>query len=309
MKRLLICFLLVLAGISPRIAGSEVIDRIIAIVNDDIVTLAELEKHVQIEKHGRFVTVNEYFRNLQLRERIDAFVDNLLIKQQAKKLKIDVSRKEVDNIVNNIKKQYLVNEEELKEQLKKDNISYSDFLDGLKTSTLRGKVLSQVISPEVLVTDGMLRDYYNKHIDEYREEEYRLKQIFISNKVPDPLKKAFDAHTLLKEGRSFESVAKEFSDDPSGPEGGDIGAVKSEELIPELRDAVRNLAPGAYTNIVRTPYGALILKLVETKKGSTIGFEVVKDKVHERIIREETDKRYRDFVTKLRKGSYIEVKI
>ena len=309
MKRFLITALFVLASLSPRIACGEVVDRIIAIVNDDIVTLAELEKYVQVEKHGRFVTVNEYFRNMQLRERIDAFVDNLLIKQQAKKLKIDVSRKEIDNIVNNIKKQYLINEEELKEQLKKDNISYSDFVEGLKATTLRGKVLTQVISPEVLVTDSMLKEYYSKHVDEYREEEYRLRQIFTSNKSTDPQKKASEAYAMLKEGRPFESVAKEFSDDPSGPEGGDIGLVKSEELIPELREAVRTLTPGAYTTVIRTPYGFLILKLVETKKGSTIDFDVVKDKVHERIVREETDKRYKDYVNKLRKSSYIEVKI
>ena len=309
MKRFLITALFVLASLSPRIACGEVVDRIIAIVNDDIVTLAELEKYVQVEKHGRFVTVNEYFRNMQLRERIDTFVDNLLIKQQAKKLKIDVSRKEIDNIVNNIKKQYLINEEELKEQLKKDNISYSDFVEGLKATTLRGKVLTQVISPEVLVTDSMLKEYYSKHVDEYREEEYRLRQIFVSNKSTDPQKKASEAYALLKEGRPFESVAKELSDDPSGPEGGDIGLVKSEELIPELREAVRTLTPGAYTTVIRTPYGFLILKLVETKKGSTIDFDVVKDKVHERIVREETDKRYKDFVNKLRKASYIEVKI
>ncbi len=309
MKRLLISFILVLVGLLPHIACGEVVDRIIAIVNDDMVTLAEVEKHVQVEKHGKYVTVNEYFRNLQLRQRIDALIDSLLIKQQAKKLKIDVSRKEVDGIVNNIKKQYLINDEELKQQLKKDDINYNDFLEGLKMTTLRGKVLAQVISPEVLVTDRMLREYYDKHIDEYREEEYRLGQIFISNKSPDPPKKAMEAFTSLKEGTSFESAARQFSDDPSGPEGGDIGSIQSEELIPQLREAVRTLSPGAYTNPIMTPYGLVILKLKEMKRGKTIDFELVKDKVHERIVREETDKRYKDFVNKLRKASYIEVKI
>jgi len=309
MKRFLIASIFVLASLFPRIAGSEVIDRIVAIVNDDMVTLAELEKHVQVEKHGKFVTVNEYFRNMKLLQRIDAVIDTLLIKQQAKKLKIDVSRKEVDGIVSNIKKQYLVNDEELKEQLKKDHIIYSDFLEGLKMNALRGKVLAQVISPEVLVTDRMLREYYDKHIEEYREEEYGLGQIFVSNKSPDPQKKALEALASLKAGTPFESVAKQFSDDPSGPEGGDIGSIKSDELIPDLRDAVRTLIPGAYTDVIRTPYGLLILKLKETRRGKTIDFEVVKDKVHERIVREETDKRYRDFVSKLRKASYIEVKI
>jgi len=309
MNRFIATFFLILTISFPLISNCEIVDRVIAIVNDDIITLIELEKYVHVEKHGKYVSVNEYFRNIKLLERIDALVDNLLIKQQAKKLKIDVSDKEIDAIINNIKKQYLITEEELKEQLKKDNVNFKDFIEGLRTSTLRTRVLSQVISPEVLVTDNGLIEFYNKHIADYREELYKLKQIFISNNQSNPQNKATAAHNQLKEGKPFESIAKEFSDDPSGPDGGDIGFIKSEDLIPELKGAVRTLTPGAYTDVIRTPYGFLILKLIETKKGDTIAFEAVKDKIHERIIQEESGKRYKEYINKLRKSSYIEVKI
>jgi peptidyl-prolyl cis-trans isomerase SurA len=224
-------------------------------------------------------------------------------------MKIDVSDKEINSIINNIKKQYLITEEELKEQLKKDKVNFKDFVEGLKTNLFRTKVLSQVISPEVLVTDNNLIEFYNKHIGDYKEEMYRLKQIFVSNNQSDPQNKVMTAFNQLKEGKPFESIAKEFSDDPSGPDGGDIGLVKSVDLIPELKGAVRTLAPGEHTDIIRTPYGFLILKLIETKKGDTIAFEAVKDNIHERIIQEESEKRYREYINKLRKSSYIEVKI
>jgi peptidyl-prolyl cis-trans isomerase SurA len=309
MKRFIAAVFIVLTVIFPRISNCEIVDRVIVIVNDDIITLMELEKYVHVEKHGKYVSVNEYFRNIKLLEKVDALIDNLLIKQQAKKMKIDVSNKEIDSIINNIKKQYLVTEDELKEQLKKDNIDFKDFIEGLKTNTLRTKVLSQVISPEVLVTDNNLIEFYNKHISDYKEEVYKLKQIFITNNQSDPQNKAMTAYSQLKGGKPFESIAKEFSDDPSGPDGGDIGLVKSEDLIPELKGAVRALTPGEYTDIIRTPYGFLILKLIETKQGDTIAFEAVKDKIHERIIQEESEKRYKEYISKLRKSSYIEVKI
>jgi peptidyl-prolyl cis-trans isomerase SurA len=309
MNLLVAAILLALTIIFPRISHGEIVDRVIAIVNDDIITLIELEKYVHVEKHGKYVSVNEYFRNIKLLGRIDALINNLLIKQQAKKLKIDVSNKEIDSIVNNIKKQYLITEDELKEQLKKDNVNFKDFVEGLKTNIIRSKVLSQVISPEVLIADNILVEYYNKHITDYKEEMYKLKQIFISNKQSDAQNKVMTAYSQLKEGKPFESIAKEFSDDPSAPEGGDIGFVKSEDLIPELKGAVRALTPGGYTDIIRTPYGFLILKLIEIKKGDTVPFEVVKDKIHERIIQEESEKRYKAFIDKLRKSSYIEVKI
>jgi peptidyl-prolyl cis-trans isomerase SurA len=309
MNRFIATVLLVLIILFPFISNCEIVDRVIAIVNDDIITLMELEKYVHVEKHGKFVSVNEYFRNIKLLQKIDTLTENLLIKQQAKKLKIDVSEKEIDLIVNNIKKQYLITEDELKEQLKKDNVNFQDFIDGLRTNVLRTKVLSQVISPEVLVRDSDLIEFYNTHVTDYKEEEYKLKQIFISNNQNDAQNKIMTAYSQLKEGKPFESVAKEFSVDPSGPDGGDIGFVKSEDLIPELRGAVRTLTPGTYTNIIRTPYGFLILKLIEIKKGDTIAFETVKDKIHERVIQEETEKKYKDYINKLRKSSYIEVKI
>lgn len=301
--------LFILSLFLPAVLHSEIVDRIIAIVNDDVITLQELEKYVHVEKKDKFVSVNEYLRNIQLKEKIDVFIESLLLKQQAKKLKIEVSDKEVEDIIGNIKKQYLITEVELKEQLKKDNVSYKDFYEGLRMNVIRGRVLTRVISPDVLVTEEILKEYYKQHADEYKEEELKLQQIMVSNKREDAQNRALKAYNLLIEGKPFETVAKEFSDDPSSVHGGDIGYVKKEELIPELRQQLNLVLPGMHTHVIKTPYGFHILKLVEVKKGDTTTFEALKEKIHERIVQEESEKRYKEYINKLRKSSYIEVKI
>jgi len=287
----------------------EVVDRIIAIVNDDIITLKEVESYVHVEKKNQFTSIDEYLRNLQLKEKLDFFINALLIKQQAKKLKIDVSDKEVELIIENIKKQNLITEIELKEQLKKDNITYDNFAEGIKLNVLRNRVLTRVISPEVKVTDAMLKEYYDKHKDEYRDMEYHLKQIFISGQKNDGNQRAANAYKLLDQGKTFEDVAMEFSDDPSGKQGGDIGFVKADELLPALNESVKLLVPNTYTNVVQTPYGFHILKLIEIKKTDLAPFEALKDKIHEQIVLQESEKRYNEYMKKLRQSSYIEVKI
>jgi parvulin-like peptidyl-prolyl isomerase len=285
-------------------------DRIIAIVNDDIITLKEAEKHVQVEKDGRFVSINEYLTNLKLQEKIDLLIDDVLIRQQAKRLRIEVEEKEVEAIIENIKKQYLIDDAELKQKLKDDNISYEDFKLGLRSNVLKGRLLNRVISPEVNVTEQDLRQYYDKHKDEFIDEEYRLQQIFVSGQRPDGQKRAAEAYKLLQEGKSFEDVVKDFSDDTkSSAAGGDIGFVKKVDLIPQLREVAGFLAVGVYSSIITTPYGFHILKLVEKKKGETITFEMAKDTINEKVVQEESEKRYKDYIVKLRKGSYIEVKI
>lgn len=309
MRRILssisIFLLILLSGISH----AEIVDRIIAIVNDEIITLKDLEKYIQVEKQGKYVSINEYYRNIKLKEKIDHFIDDLLIRQQAKKLKIEVTDKDVDLIIDNIKKQHLITDQELKEQLKKENIDYKDFYNGLRTNQLRNRVLSRVISAEILVTEDNLRDYYNRHLDEFREDEYRLQQIFISNKKKDANKIALKAYSLLQEGKAFEDVAREFSDDPTAPLGGDLGLVKKDDLIPELKEGLSVIIPGTYTHVIRTPYGFHILKLVQEKKGDLIPYEQVKTRIHERIVQIESEKRYKEFIEKLRKSSFIEVKI
>ena len=309
MKTTLCIAFFVLSLVMPALCAGEVMDRIIAIVNDDIITLKEAEKHVRVEKEGRFVSINEYLTNLRLQEKIDVLIDDVLIRQQAKKFKIDVSDKEVEGIIDNIKKQYLIDDAELKEKLKEDNISYDDFIAGLRSNVVKGRLLARVISPEVNVTEKDLRQYYDKHKDEFVDEEYRLQQIFVSGQR-DGQKRVTEAYNLLQEGKSFESVAKDYSDDTkSASAGGDIGYVKKVDLIPQLRAAVVFLTPGVYSSIITTPYGFHILKLVEKKKGETLTFEMARDSIHEKIVQAESEKRYKDYVGKLRKGSYIEVKI
>ena len=309
MSRFIAVIFLVFTFCFPAISFCEIVDRIIAIVNDDVLTLKEAEKYVQIETQGKYVSVNEYFRNIQLLEKISALIDGILIKQQARKLKISVSDKEVDRIVDNIKKQYLIDDEQLKSKLKGEGINYKDFYEGIRMNTLRGRVMSQVISPDVVVTDKTLKEYYEAHADEFRDEEYRLQQIFVSNRTPNAQQKIFTAYSLLKQGTPFEEVAKKFSEDPSAAQGGDIGYVKKGDLVPGLREAIGALAPGGYTDILTTPYGFHVLRQAEVKKGNTLPFDEVKGKIHERIVIEESEKRYKEYMEKLKQSAYIEVKI
>ncbi|MBP6941109.1 MAG: peptidyl-prolyl cis-trans isomerase [Syntrophorhabdaceae bacterium] len=309
MSKLYGIFLVILSLMLPAGIQGEVVDRIIAIVNDDIITLKDVERYVHVEKQGKYTSVNEYLRNLELKEKIDIFINDMLIKQQAKKLKIDISDREVEGIVENVKKQNLITETELREQLKKENITYKDFRDGIKMNILRSRVLARVISPEVKITDDDLKEYYDKHLNEFKEEEYRLKQIFVSGQRQDGAQRAMAAYKLLSEGKPFEDVAAEWSDDPSAKTGADIGYVKKEDLMPQLKQSLSQVTPGSYTQVIQTPYGFNILKLVDVKKSGTLPFDAAKDAIRGKVVFDESEKRYKEYINKLRKSSYIEVKI
>jgi peptidyl-prolyl cis-trans isomerase SurA len=296
--------------ISFASARAEVVDRVIAIVNDEIITMKDLEAFVKIERKAtKFTSIDEYFRNLQMRQRLDTFVEGVLIKQQAKRMGITVSDQEVTGFIEGIKKQNLISDEELKEQLKKDKVTYEQFREGIKMNLLRTRLLMRVVSTEVSITENALKSYYDSHQDYFKEEEFHVQHIFISGQHKDIRERAEKAYKQLTAGTPFEEVARNFSDDPSANQGGDIGFVKRSDLLPTLREALGNLQPGAFSIVVPTPYGLHIMKLIEVKKAGVLPYEEVKKVVGERMMMEESTKRYRDYIDKVKKSSYIEVKI
>jgi len=304
--------LILLAGLSllyPFTSGGEVVDKIVAIVNDDIITMSDVERYVRVEKQGRFTSADEYFRNAGLKDKLDAFIENTLIEQQAKKLKIEISDLEVQMVVDSIKKQNLITEEDLKEQLRKANSSYKSFFEGIRSNLVRTKVLARTISPDVVLSEASIKEYYEANPDEFRAEEYWLQQVFISSRRQEAPARAQAAYNALQQGKPFEQAAREYSDDPSAKQGGDIGYVKKEDLVPELRQAINLLIPGTYSHPVQTPYGYHIIKVLDVRKSDALPFDAVKESIQEKIVQKESEKRYKEYVAKLRASSYIEVKI
>jgi peptidyl-prolyl cis-trans isomerase SurA len=298
--------IMVLTGLG---AQAEVVDRVIAIVNDDIITLKDFEAYVKIEKRTKFTSIDEYFRNLQMKDRLEAYVEGVLVKQQAKKMGITATDSEVEGFIEGIKKQNLISDAELREQLKKDNVTYEQFREGVRLNILRTRLLMRVVSTEVSVTEAGLKSYYDSHQDLFREEEFHIQQIFISGQHADIRERAEKAYTQLTSGTPFADVARSLSDDPSARQGGDIGFVKRSDLLPTLRDGLNNLPPGSFTPVIPTQYGLHILKLLEVKQAEVLPYEEVKKAVNDRMVMEESNKRYRDYMDKLKKTSYIEIKI
>jgi peptidyl-prolyl cis-trans isomerase SurA len=309
MKRILLCLISALLCSTALPSRGEVVDRIVAVVNDDVVTLREVEKYVAVEKKSRYSSMNEYTRNLELREKLDMFIETLLINQQAKKFKVEVADKEVEEAIANIRKQNIISDSELRSQLKRENIDYKEFTEGIKRTILRNKVQARAVAQDVATDDKSLRAYYDTHTKDYTPEEYRMQHIFVSAQTKDADAVAEAALAQLDRGRPFGDVVQEFSDESAKAQNGDMGFVKPEDLFPELREAIKLLIPGTYTRVVRTPYGYHILRLMEVRKGQAPPFEQVKGQIKERLFRLESEKRWKEFMAKLRSSSYVEVKI
>jgi len=298
-------------AITCMTAHAEVVDRVIAIVNDDIITMKDFEAFIKIERQTttKYTSIDEYFRNLQIKQKLETYVEGVLIKQQAKKLGVVITDQDVANFIEGIQKQNLISDAELREQLRKDNVTYEQFREGIKLNMLKTRLLMRVVSTEISITENALKSYYDSHQDYFKDQEFHIQQIFISGQHKDIRERAEKAYKQLTAGTPFADVARSLSDDPSAPQGGDIGFVKKSDLLPTLRDALNGLQPGSFSVVVPTPYGLHIMKLIEVKQADVLPYEEVKKAIGERMIMEESTKRYHDYIDKIKRSSYIEVKI
>jgi peptidyl-prolyl cis-trans isomerase D len=142
------------------------------------------------------------------------------------------------------------------------------------------------LRPEIKVTDDELRAYYDQHKDEYTlPERVKAQQILfkIQGKTPEEIAKIREKATGVlqraKKGEDFSALAKQFSEDPSASNGGDLGDFGRGQLPPELEKAAFSLGPGATSDLVTTQFGIHIIKVNSKQERRERPFEELKEAI------------------------------
>ena len=168
------------------------------------------------------------------------------------------------------------------------------------------RVLARVL-PQVAIPEAALKEYYKTRINEYSVQEYKLQQIFISGGRPDAVERTRAANDMLQKEQPFEEVARLYSDDAGKM--ANTGFTREEDLVPELKSAIKLLLPGMYSAPVQTQDGFHIVKLLEDRKGTVVPFETARESIQQKLYQENGEKNYKEYMEKLRSNAYIEMKI
>ncbi len=302
---LLFGFSLVLASFSPAEAA-KLEDRIIAVVNKDLIMLSELKRDLLPEQDRlrKLYKGEELERRLRTAEAmgVTKMIERKLQLQAAQNKGVDVSDQEVVQAVEEMKKQG--------EQLNGD--------DPNTTRSVREQLtLMRVVDREVrgliMVADSEMKRYYKEHQDRFAyPEEYQLSQILIRPRNPDELAvaqgRAEALLATLKQGEPFEGLALRFSDSPDASRGGRLGLVRQGELIPALEQALTSLQVGQITGIVETAEGLHIVRVDDKKPRQFRPFEQVKAEIQSLVFQQKTEDQYQLWMADLKNKAYIEIK-
>lgn len=288
------------------------VDRVIAVVNREVITWSELYKYMEFISRDEVknLTPDEKFKYFKKREEefLERLIDTKLQMEEAERYGIFVAESEIDFAINDIKKKYNLTDKEFEENLKKEGMTLNDYKNMMKEQILIGRAVNSLVRSKIIINDSEINSFISTHPELSCDEEgYYVSQIFIKMRENqnEMKEKVNAAIKKLIEGESFSKVASQLSEDASAKTGGAIGLLKKSEISPDLTNVFSKMNVGQISEPMITGNGLYIFKLdgLCFKKGS----EALKNYVRTFIEDEKFKKEYKLWVRSLRQRAYIEI--
>jgi peptidyl-prolyl cis-trans isomerase SurA len=299
---------------------SQVIDRVLAVVNGEVITLSELN-----EAKARFRLHLEIPDPIRMnstdsdpvpgdRELLNRLIEQKLQLQLARKNGIQAETSEVDGLLEEIRRNgRYYTEGDLREALRKEQISVDRYRKNIENDIVILKLANREIKSGIFIDQEELKSYYEKNSDRFRlPDKVRLRQILLLVPSPDReqeiQEKAGEFAARIRNGADFQSLAETYSQGPNAKDGGELGFLETAHLLPAVTQALKGVEAGGVTGPVRTTAGVQIFQVEEISAGQVQPFESVEDAIRDALYQEKAARRYEEWVQNLWNSGQVEVK-
>lgn len=314
-------YIIIAAGIFISVpAIAEIMERIVAVVNGEVITLSELNSAFEpfgkrIEEGYKGPDKEKVIAENRL-AMLNKMIDNIIIDQEAKKSQMIVKDEEVTDTINDLLSRRKMKMEDLVNELAKENSSLEAHRKEVKAHLLRMRLLRREIRSKVAVTEEEIGEYYRRNRDAYEgKEAVRIKQILIlfpkgaDVKTKAKLREEMDAiHKRLLNGEPFDLLAAQFSREPAAATVGDLGFFEKGSMLPAVESVAFSLKKDEISKVIESPVGLHIIQAVDRRGAGIKPIESVREEIKAKLEEEKTDKKYEEWIKELRKKSLIEIK-
>lgn len=306
-KQIIVCMTVILCGLSSM-ASAEIIDRIVAIVNNDIITLSELNKATKPYKENLEAAQKSDEEKEKIAVQIDnqmleQLIDRALTAQQAAKYDISVTEKDIDGAVNNFKESKMMNQEQLEQALAKDGLTYKDYRANMKGEILQSRLISRAVRSQVIITDNDIKEYYDAHGEAFTgAKKYHLRNIVMDSEAGIQA-----VEKKLADNLSFDQLAKQYSQATNAAEGGDLGLFDIGNFSEEIKNSLQTLGKGDHTPILMAGQGYQILYVEEVVMEGNNTLEQVRDQIENILYKEKAEKKFAEWIGSLKENAHIKI--
>jgi peptidyl-prolyl cis-trans isomerase SurA len=302
-------------------SAAQVVDRVAATVDGEVITLSELQERAGPEWQRAEAMApgkeGDEARRAALKRALDALVAEKLIAKAATTLQVDVTEAQVDAALQDIKSRNRFDDEQLDAALATQGLDRAEFRAQLRRELETYQVLQQGVRGRVKLTDEEVRNYYRTHPQEFGgEPEVRVRHIFLpvregATKADEEKARAEGERIRerLRKGEDFAKVAREVSKGPSATDGGDLGWLRRGTIQKQLEDAAFALQDGEISPLVRAGPGFHLVKVEERRTGGGRSFEDVAEEIRVRLYEEQVGKHREQYLEELKRDAHVDVKL
>lgn len=303
--------------------AEDYVDRVVAVVNDDVITLSEVEKAGRnfFERIRAQAPAGEVEMALAKgrKEVLSSLVDKMIVTQKAAELAITVEESEIDGAIEQILARNNATVQDFRKDLATMNLSEQDYRNDLRDQILQSKLIGYQVRSRIVVIEDDIKAYYQKeYTQEKGEGGYHILQMGFNwnNEVAgadtkeEARKKAEEIRARVVAGESFAELAKSNSSLPSAADGGDIGLLGKDEMAAYMKDTILAMHPGEISPLVETDNAFQFFKLLSVREGDVVvkaPYESVKDEIRDVLYRQKMEEQYKDWVKSLKEQAYIEI--
>ncbi len=289
-------------------ANQEIVDRIVAVVNDDIITLSQLHKAVQpylsqVTSSSKSEVEKQQMIESMEKQMLNTLIDRTLTRQEAVRQQISVSDDDVTSAIDNFKQQKGLNQEAFEKGLESEGISLEEYRERVREDIMQSLLVNRVIRSRIIVTQADIEDYFQAHPEKFKKErKYHLRNILTSTEA--------DARTILSrldQGLSFPEAARQFSQAPNAGDGGDLGVFEIQTFNDTIKSAVQPLKKGEYSGVIATGQGFQIVYVEDIIETGGQALDQVRDEIQDILYQKQGEEKFTRWIESLKKNAHIKI--
>jgi peptidyl-prolyl cis-trans isomerase SurA len=293
------------------VAQANTVNRIVAVVNDEVITEADVELHVSslLEQPEE---VPEDLTPAEMRQAVlQRLIQQRLLLQEAKKQGIAVTTDEVMNRLEEIRER-AGSESAFQQQLAESRLTKEQLKDQIQDQLMVQRLIDLKVRSLIFVSPHEVAQVVgaNPALSKPGDRVRALHLLIRVNEARSAEKARAligDVHRSLERGADFVKLAKRYSEDPHRNEGGDLGWVAQGELLPELDQALFSLTPGECSGPIQTELGWHLIKAIERKTSESLSVTEANHAVFERLYQQKFQEIFARWMQDVMQHAYIEV--
>jgi len=315
---ILACFFL---SSLPAWAQKQLVDRVIAVVNDEAITQSEVDFYLrpiyeQLRKQYEGEELIGKLNEVRLKL-LNQMIEDRLVFQEAKTRGLTVDETEVEEMLEETKGRF-PSENEFENAILSQGITMSDLEESFRRQISIRKLQDMEIRSQVVISPTEIEEYYKSHQSEFAEEESVETLSITIRKSEEASKKGLVDEAARQKidqiekrilgGESFEKLAQEFSEDANAKQRGSVGWVKRGVMLPSIDKALFELKEGGISPVLETSLGYHLFKVEEKKVSRIPPLDEVRDKIRTILFHQEAQARFKDWIEELKNRAYISVR-